>query len=358
MINKINIKNFKCFQEKDIELNNMTILAGANASGKSSVIQALLLAYKTLLSDKETIDATAALGIAVGTPRSLISQNPVEIEKGDFYIGLFENDVEKKVYYMVDKLSSLKLLFEKTEDVMESQVFYLNAERQGPRISYPAVMDDGIMSDGSNAAYLIDRADMERRMVPEKLLLDKSDSKFSVCVEQWMNAILGDVNLTVSTDLVRASTDIKYGNAVVDREVLPTMTGFGISYILSIVTAGIWCASIDNAILVVENPEAHLHPYSQSNMGKFLEIVASAGVQVIIETHSEHIIDGVRMQAACQGLTKNVLIHFFSCEQRNIQHTPICLNRNGELSEWPEGFFDQKSIDLRKLFEIRRKNVH
>ena len=105
--------------------------------------------------------------------------------------------------------------------------------------------------------------------------------------------------------------------------VSPSMTGFGISYILSIITVGLWCASVKNAVLVVENPEAHLHPGAQSNMGKFLELVSEAGVQVIIETHSEHVIDGVRLQAAWGKAPDMVEICFFSSVEGKIQEKHI-----------------------------------
>ena len=172
-----------------------------------------------------------------------------------------------------------------------------------------------------------------------------------------MSAILGDINFSVKTDYIKAITDIRYGNEVAGQPVLPTMTGFGISYILSIVTAGLWCASLKNVSLLVENPEAHLHPAAQSRMGKFLECLVDAGVQIIVETHSEHIIDGARVQAAWLKRTDDIKIYFFAKEKEGIQVNKIDVDKNGELSEWPKGFFDQKSQDLRDLFEIRRKNA-
>ena len=358
MFNKLFIQNFKCFPQLELPLSDLTILAGANASGKSSVIQAILMAYHTSLNHENIIDTSSALEIAVGNPSTLISQNPIKIDKGDFFIGLSELSGKSEIYYFIDKLSPLKLFCEKNEESPKSRLFYLNAERMGPRLSYPTMRDDTILSDGSNAAYLIDRADIEGRTVPGYLLPDPSLTSFSACVEQWMDAILGDVNLSVSTNLIQATADIRYGNALAEHGVLPTLTGFGISYILSIVTIGLWCASEKNSVLIVENPEAHLHPSAQSNIGKFLELVSSCGVQVIIETHSEHVIDGVRLQAALLKNTENVMIHFFSCNNKKISTKQIHLNPNGELSQWPEGFFDQKSLDLRELFQIRRQNAN
>ncbi len=357
MIERIGLKNFKCFPQLELNFADLTVLTGANASGKSSIIQAILLGEKALVSDEKTLDASSALGINIGNPQSLIAQNAIELEKGNFEISLTENLEKREIYYFIDKYSPLKLMFEKNGGKIDSRIFYLNAERMGPRISYPAISEEQILSNGANAAYLIDRADLEGKKIPSMLSVDFGKSKFSVCVEEWMNVILGDVNLTVSTDLERGSTDVRYGNEMVDQAVLPTMTGFGISYILSIVTAGLWCAAHQNYILIVENPEAHLHPSAQSNMGKFLELISKAGVQVIVETHSEHIIDGIRAQAACLGNTESVEIYFFYAEGHKVKTETITLNQNGELSKWPQGFFDQKSLDLRQLFEIRRKNA-
>ena len=264
--------------------------------------------------------------MSVGNPNSLISQNRVELENADFRLSLEEADSLYRIDYTIDKLFPLKLSFQCNQVDIRSRIFYLNAERRGPRISYPAGIDQGILMDGSNAAFLIDRADNEQRTIPKELAISGVSTKFSIHVEEWLNVIMGDLNFSVSTDLTKATTDIRYRNSLVDEEVLPTMTGFGISYILSIITAGLWCASIENAVLIVENPEAHLHPLAQSRMGKFLQLVSRCGVQVIIETHSEHIIDGVRIQAAVMNSTEEVTISFMSIQDGKIDVQNIQLN--------------------------------
>ncbi len=76
-----------------------------------------------------------------------------------------------------------------------------------------------------------------------------------------------------------------------------------------------------------------------------------------METHSEHIIDGARIQAALMKQTDDVRIYFFSKERESIHVEKIDVDENGELLEWPKGFFDQKSQDLRDLFQIRRENA-
>lgn len=357
MINQIRVKNFKCFPSLQMELSDLTILSGANAAGKSTIIQALLLAYQTFLEKGTVVDVSKAMGITIGSPKALISHNKTEMQQGDFFIALREGAEQKEIYYTIDPLSPLKLSFQRTQEKLESNLFYLNAERTGPRISYPAGVDHHILFDGSNAPYLIDKADIDGREINEKLLIADSGMKFSIQVEHWMNVILGDLSLSVSTDLFKSATDIKYKNMLVDQEVSPVMTGFGISYILSVVTAALWCTGIRHAVLMIENPEAHLHPLAQSRMGKFLQLVSEAGVQVLVETHSEHVIDGARIQAAWTKKTQQMKIYFLETAEDQVIKRELTVDENGELSDWPQGFFDQKGQDLRELFDIRRKNA-
>ena len=78
MIKKFQIKNYKCFPELSLELKGMNILAGANAAGKSSVIQALLLANAAIHEKNGSlVNISQVLGIQVGNPRALVAQNLV-----------------------------------------------------------------------------------------------------------------------------------------------------------------------------------------------------------------------------------------------------------------------------------------
>ena len=335
MIDRIDIKNFKCFSDAKIELNAINIFTGVNAAGKSTAIQALLLAFASLKEKENSVDVNNALGIQIGNPSVLRAQNPSDNCEGDFSFSLPFNI--------------------KNSNGLDSQIFYLNAERCGPRISYPAG-GESIIEDGSNAAYIVERADMQNVVVPESVRAIDS-IKFSDQVEAWMDAVLGDVQVSLKTDLNKASTDILYKNSLVDYAVFPTMTGFGISYVFSVIAMGLWCSAKKNVIFIIENPEAHLHPAAQSRIGKFLQIISLSGVQIIVETHSEHVIDGIRLQAAYMEQTDHVTVDFFNRRDKDIDIKKIWLDKNGELSDWPKDFFDQKSIDLRELLKIRRGNA-
>lgn len=105
---------------------------------------------------------------------------------------------------------------------------------------------------------------------------------------------------------------------------------------------------------MVENPEAHLHPAGQSRLGGFLARVAGSGVQVLIETHSDHVVNGVRLAVAAERTiaADDTIVHFFGEGEPAV----IELNEHGRLTEWPDGFFDQIENDLGRLARARRNH--
>ena len=67
-----------------------------------------------------------------------------------------------------------------------------------------------------------------------------------------------------------------------------------------------------NVLVILKNPEAHLHPRGQTEMGKLIAAVAHCGCQIIVETHSDHLFDGIRIYAKNnKGFAKKVITHWF-----------------------------------------------
>jgi len=98
-----------------------------------------------------------------------------------------------------------------------------------------------------------------------------------------------------------------------------------------------------NGLILLENPEAHLHPKGQTLMGKLMAQVAAAGTQVIVETHSDHVLDGIRL-AVFEGLIKptQTSFHYFDrSEDGKIQLQTPKINAEGRIDNWPAGFFDE-----------------
>ncbi|MFN8455532.1 MAG: DUF3696 domain-containing protein [Anaerolineae bacterium] len=168
--------------------------------------------------------------------------------------------------------------------------------------------------------------------------------------ELWMRRIIPHLDVEIEqisqADLVRIGLRTQ-GDTNYWR---PTNTGFGISYTLPIIVAALM--SNPNSMLIIENPEAHLHPASQSEMGKFLARTAAAGIQVIIETHSDHILNGIRLSVRRAELqAESVSIQFFrhNDETNDYEVFTPKIDTDGRIDSWPEGFFDQIERDLMEL---------
>lgn len=164
------------------------------------------------------------------------------------------------------------------------------------------------------------------------------------------------VSVSASYDINTLSSQIRIDNGYTSGESsIATNIGFGISYVLPIIVSGLIARK--GSYLIVENPEAHLHPSAQSKIGRFLSLIAQAGVKVIVETHSDHFINGVQISCATGEINnEDVTINFFSHVEPKQQPKleSISINKLGELSSWPKGFFDQTQVDFAQLFNIRR----
>ena len=364
-IEQISAKNFKCHKNLELELSSFNILAGSNAAGKSSLLQAILLGYKSWKEyEKKKINTNNIMEINLGIPTNIISeqadQREVEIcfqtdkKQNSVKLGLAEDD---EMYFNI--LNYDEILKQSLEDnsLDKINLFFLNAERTGPRIvsAIKEPLSYSVGYHGENTAYLICKMDREQKLKNNKLPVDLKISeleRFSANCEEWLKVIIPETEIQYSVDIEKNIAALKYKNEGEFYE--PTATGFGISYVIPIVVQALVASTMNNSVLIIENPEAHLHPYSQSQLGKFLTLVALNGVQIIVETHSEHIIDGARIQTVREKKCSELQVLFFQKNDDCSVCQKIMVQDNGELDEWPVGFFDQKRQDLRELLEMRR----
>lgn len=352
----IRIKGFKCFADNTFELNKMTLLTGANASGKSSVVQALLL-----LKDASEGNVSLSL-LSLDDPRyafdfgsadSLINNelrgDEVTIALSDDIVMGFSGgnqEQSRKLLVGVDGLEGLKAVFSKG-------LTYLTAERQGPRYEYDrrTTNEDGCGCRGENTGNVM--ADKWNARVGGRRLLEEKETEefFNIALDDWVGYIFPGVTVRVQPRgaqsyqiLIRES----HHNIQTDS----TNVGFGISYALPILVGALLAE--DKSWLLVENPEAHIHAKAQSNMGYFLGMMAAAGLRVVVETHSEHVVNGIRRAAIVSGRLKpeEVNIYFFKgkseCEL-------ITMDEYGNLSDFPVDFFDQSRQDMLEIINKTRK---
>jgi predicted ATPase len=121
-----------------------------------------------------------------------------------------------------------------------------------------------------------------------------------------------------------------------------THVGFGVSQILPVVVEGLRMPA--NSILILEQPEIHLHPRLQSLLMDFLIYLNYSGKKVLIETHSDHIITRLRRRVVediSDSLIKKVNLCFIEQGTGKKLFNPLQLNELGTFKKWPKDFFDQ-----------------
>lgn len=336
MINNLKIDNFKCFDTVNIELKNLTVFCGTNSSGKSSAIQSLLLLDNCLVNEYSLNSQWLNLGQFEEIRNFIVRRENVYIE-----VNQLTNN------YQFDASES-SINCSNREDY--TPISYISANRVGPKDFYHKIASNKNFI-GENAEFLIDYFYRNsRNLVEENRIVDKSSNTLDFHVNYWLAKIL---NVTISLD------NIKSGNIVTanysfkgNKNVRPYHVGAGISYIIGII---ILCLNIEKGkTIILENPEIHLHPKAQSELASFLAFIAKSGVQIIIETHSDHIFNGVRKAVHKKEISNNeVSIQFFEMDENNLStNIQVELNENGRILNVRENLFDQFDNDLDELLNL------
>ncbi|KEO83858.1 DUF3696 domain-containing protein [Tumebacillus flagellatus] len=365
MLRTLHISNFKCFNDQSIGFAPVTVLVGANGAGKSSVVQSLLIARQTLESaakheDVLEVELNGAYELQLGNAASIFTNQAQPLirltmtdEKQLKTNFEFTFDGHKETHILQATLSTQ----DKNHVPLAGSFRYLHAERFGPRKSLnmaPSSRID-VGCQGEYVSHAIFLADRSKRTIHNQLILAKQSTQFSHHVESWMQFLFPDLQLSYQTLHDQNLVQTLYSNSILDQlYTSPTNTGFGISYTLPVVVAGLLLSTEDSPTLLVENPEAHLHPLGQSRMGRFLAALSTAGIQVIVETHSEHVVNGMRIFMAGTDQHDDFSIQFFAKSPKGVTVETLKLLQNGELSHWPIGFFDQEQEDLKELLQIKR----
>jgi predicted ATPase len=364
------IDNFKCFKDTIIELGNLTVLAGANSVGKSTTIQALLLLKvieTALLNKQKTVPLNGVFAQNLGTTREVLNVNASSDEitivlEDDVqypnilnkpYLSLVVSNKNRSSAFLDIKFHSEQ--YTVSADASYSKLkdfYYLNAERVGPRLRYDTGNSSKFVGhQGEFTIFVLDNIKDEKIKKSDLRIFDNNEvSTYIRQTELWMQYITS-VKDKMITQVIEAANIalVKYGQSSA------TNVGFGISYVLPIIVNGLLAEK--GSMMIVENPEAHLHPSGQSRIGQFLAHVAASGVQVVVETHSEHVINGMRIAAISNVISnEDIIINFFSKKEGDEQPTinKIEINQMGDLTKFPYGFFDQAIHDTTTIVKTRK----
>ncbi|MFD5389456.1 DUF3696 domain-containing protein [Streptomyces sp. NPDC127074] len=368
MITSLRVRHFKRFADASFALRPLTVLTGLNGTGKSTTIQSLLLTRQLAdASAGRVVQLNGPYGLALGEAHEVLHpdapDSTIEIQIGGDgtqvpSVHRFTVPDEQALYLRVADESGPPPAELRGQG---SAFTYLCAERLGPRdqlgvsAEHPDLIGVGVQ--GQYTAQLL--ALHETRAVREPLFHPTTWDTHNVTtlrtqVETWASDIVRPIKITAQWPPGITASTIRFQEpGLLSEPIRPANMGFGFSYALPVIVAGLLTGPGD--LLIVENPEAHLHPGGQSKLGRFLARVAGAGAQVIVETHSDHVLNGARLAVAVERSLRpeDAVVHYFGEEEAG--SAPIEFTTNGELTEWPRGFFDQIEQDLGRLARARRR---
>ena len=356
MFSRLRIHDFKCFSETECSFSKFNLLVGANSSGKSTLLQAILLMVQAY-TDKG-MDPLNGHFVSLGKFNEarnfitnaksfdfLLEDEAARVCKFSFF------ESEENGQCRCDILTDHIELFAESLDFTKRNIHYLSAGRIGSldvyRNNYDKYDDFGVRGQ-----FAIDYFE-KNKSIPvqnEKLLKDMSSKTLSAQVNWWLNYITGGQLYTEDvsdTDIVK----VYYAMTSTGRRVRPINIGAGLGYLISVLIMGL--AAQEQDVFIVENPEIHLHPRAQSRLMEFFVSLSEANIQVFLETHSDHIFNGVRKAIYNKTLSQDaVAIYYFNLKNNISQATQIKIADSGAVENQVPGLFDQFDEDLEEMLGI------
>lgn len=412
MITQLGLKNFKSWREANVDFAPITAIFGTNSSGKSSLLQALLLIKQTVESaDREIVLQTQGDGT---TPRlggvvdllhkrdklasldlriEWVSQFPFHSELVEFERFLLESRIalNQDGFAEVTELRYKALGRNIHPEQLVATSKGIRLTQAGQELDFPAGGDQPrltlwripsswllrhpsldqfastlqlrLLAQLKNSSFIgplrlsPQRSYSDSDAAPSSVGYDggstiavliasmKSGTNVIASVSEW----LGRLGLADSFD-VRATDEARrtYSGFIQcsGQEVLLPDVGFGISQILPILVECL--ATRRGSTVIIEQPELHLHPKAQAELADFFIFVAKdRGVQLIIESHSEHLLQRLQRRLAEGPLVENglpispedVALYFTRLESGESKLDRLEMDEYGNIKNWPKDFF-------------------
>ncbi|MDL2227117.1 DUF3696 domain-containing protein [Deltaproteobacteria bacterium OttesenSCG-928-M10] len=390
MFSNVQIKNFKCIKEFRFDLGTLNILTGLNGMGKSSFVEAVLLLYQNV----GKIFGSACLFlngdlVKLETAKDVLYQY-AQNEEITLEIGPNKNDLirfdlvalsRQDVLYFKEitdmAIGSITTqippdAFLKTNHLMKmdeyapvinetfSKLTRLEALRQQPQTLHQK-SSSGIswgrigLHGEFTAHYLVERGsdaiNSHNMCHPESNSLSLMEQ-----VNTWLGEISPGIRVNVEeiAGVDRIKLDVQYQQKKLGftSKYKPNHVGFGISYVLPVITALL--AADPGEVVIIDSPESHLHPQGQATIGLLASLAAANGIQVILETHSDHVINGVRVAVKEERIkSSDVALFYFDREITETEQfaniTKIEIRPDGDLSDYPENLLNEWANQLMKL---------
>jgi len=382
IIEKLKLENFKCFKQTDIEFGKITILTGANSSGKSSLIDALLIAFQT--NNFPLYLSPNGSYVNLGDFKNIVNQN---ISSNTILINILFDFMEIESKWDINainslpELNSLLIKSRESKNNRKSSGIYYNKITKINENQYKLFDDENQvfneMEDLINKIQFknfidkisfnfIDsfRSKPQRTylQVPKASKILSNGDGFENQIIEWeeknKSKIEKLINILSELKILNSFKTDKIGNGMFVLKVQPkpygifnsiTDVGFGVSKILPVIVADLQLA--ENSLLAVSEPEIDLHPSVQANLANYFANQANKNQkQYIVETHSEYLINRLRLLIA-RGELKEEDVKMYFFENNGIETTtfPILLKKDGSIEGAPLNFFKTYTIDVMEI---------
>jgi len=388
-IDNLKVTNFKSLKKLDVDLSNLTLLTGVNSTGKSSLIQTILLLKQNqeilkIVSNNKLLENLKVDGIDEiqsqayeklienGRNQS-ITLNGEYLELGDKQDVLYQEAYDEDIiielnvrefkYTVHCNSNDLKISIdsemplEALINLFSDDFQYIMTDRISPQITYPLseynIKKNLIGFKGEYSAHYLSENRHSKLNIIELKHPDSVTYQLMENVSLWLSEVSKGIEISANVYKELQQVNLTYKYTYEDKTTnnyTPLNVGFGITYVLPIIVAILKAKSDD--LLIIENPESHLHPVGQSKIAELCAIASANGVQIIVETHSDHFLNGIRI-ATKKGLLlpKQSQIYYFRKEIGELETKidKINIEKDGKVDNWPKGFFDEYSNQLDEL---------
>ena len=406
-ITKIAVKGFKSIAEKcEIEISPLTILAGANSSGKSSIMQPLLMLKQTLEAPYDPgpllIDGP---NVKFTIVEQFLSSLSNEVNGKSFTVGIEGIDNDDLPYFVNSSYRKSKNQIEVMKMTVDQSIYPENFTLR-PKMSKdeikkivepPSLSEDAdvvrrsgcfLRLESQHGFFVFNIVDILTDHIydtihipglrgnPERVYKISSVGKWypgtfenyaASVIHLWQESAderlksvtnsLHALSLTgnVSTNKIGdVGIEVKVGrlplHSTNDTDLVNIAdVGFGVSQVLPVIVALI--AAKPGQLIYIEQPELHLHPNAQVVLAQILADAAKRGVRVVAETHSSLLLLGIQILVAEGKLSPELVkLHWFSRNKDGITEIDsVDLDEAGTYGEWSIDF-DQVDLDAEERY--------
>lgn len=240
----------------------------------------------------------------------------------------------------------LSLFGAEYESMMDS-IYYLGPLREYPKREYPwagrSPLDVGLRGEHTVEAILSATARNIKRNLGGKTRY----KSFQEMIAYWLK----ELGLIHEFEIEEIGSGANLYRAVVKRDAqssaaLLTDVGFGVSQVLPALVLLNYVP--EGSTIIMEQPEIHLHPSVQSGLADVILAVAHIrNLQVIVESHSEHMLRRLQRRVADQTYeSKNIKLYFCNSNKGESELIDLDLDVFGEILNWPQGFFGDEMTEI------------